>query len=268
MTDNQSPDDATGDAPVKRPTPAASAASRARRIGGVRPSAGVGPTASPVALGKEPSAPVIPANRPPVTELTGSSEPVSTVQVPESGSDGEPTVVTQVPGWFRWVPALVLTICAVVMLVLVAVTAHSVWYAKPSAASLRDQVLAAAKTCVAATNTYQYTDIPKNEAAGAKCTTGRYTSQYMSAMTKIVTPAATKLKATQSVQINAAGVEAISTAGQQWDVVLYGQTTITQASKTKKNASRIDPFALTATMQRVHGKWLISHVGLLTSASG
>ena len=169
--------------------------------------------------------------------------------------------VAQVPSALRWVPAGVLGTAAVVMIVLVLIAAHSVWYAKPSTSATRDQVLAAAKTCTARSNTYNYTSLDKDEAAAAKCTTGTYTAKFTKAFDRLVKPKAVQLKASQSVQVNAAGIETVGHS--RWTVVVYGQTRITQAGA----QPRTDPFAAEVVMQRVGGHWLIKDIKLPSAAN-
>ena len=261
MSDETTPDGTTPDgaaadgsrhATPRRPgtTPAASAASRARRIGGARPAAASRPSPS-----QAPSEPAVPPEGVQSDAADATGAPAGAARDGDRGS-GSPVVVTQAPGWLMWVPAVVLAGCAVAMAVIVAVSAHGVWYAKPSSASLRDKVLAAAKTCTAAANTYSYTTIPHDEAQGLACSTGKWTGEYRKAMASLVKPIATKLKASQSIQINDAGIEDISSSGRQWTVVVYGQTKITQAGK----PGRTDPFSAQVVMQHVDGEWLIAQI--------
>ena len=80
----------------------------------------------------------------------------------------------------------------------------------------------------------------------------------------IVKPTAPKLKASQSVQINTAGVESVSPNGSQWTVVIFGQTTIKQTGA----SARVDPFSSVVRMDHVHGAWLISSICLITAPNG
>lgn len=260
--------------PASRPrsSAAASAASRARRIGGSRPSTGQRPAGeSDTAAGTPPAesdassrGAADAAGTDDLNDTDHSSDVAAegtTTQDAAADSGARRVVVTQAPRWLRWTPAAVLSACAVVMAVLLLVAAHSVWYAKPSSSALREKVLAAAKTCTAAANTYTYLTIPKDEANGLACSTGTWSSQYRKAMKTLVTPLATKLKASQAIQINAAGIENISASGHQWTVIVYGQTKITQASA----KTRLDPFAAEVTMQEVGSKWLISNINTVAN---
>ena len=269
--------------PTRRATPAASAASRARRIGGVRPGAGTGAAAS---SGSDPDAADATtgsrvsttkagpnATRGTADRTTGaargraSSRPASARALKDEArgsTTGGVTVVTQVPGWLRWAPAIVLGACAIAMAVVLAVSSHGVWWATPSAQKTRDQVLAAAKQCTALTNTYAWNTIPADEKRGKACTTGAQSQRYVSAMENIVKPTAPKLHASQTVQVNTAGMESISSSGSQWTVVIFGQTTIRQTGA----SARVDPFSTVVRMDHVHGKWLISSICLITAPSG
>ena len=177
---------------------------------------------------------------------------------------GGATVVTQVPGWLRWMPALVLAACAIAMAVVLTISSHGVWWATPSAQKTRDQVLAAAKQCTALTNTYAWNTIAADEKKGKACTTGAQSQRYVSAMENIVKPTAPKLHASQTVQINTAGIESITSSGAQWTVVIFGQTTIRQTGA----SARVDPFSTVVRMDHAHGKWLISSICLITAPNG
>ena len=265
---------------TRRPTPAASAASRARRIGGA--------TGTRKVLSTEPE-PVEADDAKPVNTDTGRKrrkskdaaapttataerdEPVSmrkrqsrTTSARDLKTEAEANTpaVTEVPQWVRWVPAAVLSLCAVAMIVIIAVAAHGVWYAKPSTSGERDQVLAAAKKCTALANTYNYKTLPADEKRGLACTTGAWTTQYKQALTKIVIPSATQLKASQTVQINAAGIESATSSGKQWTTIIYGQLTINQTGATP----RIDPFAAIVRLDKVKSTYLVSKIDLITSS--
>ena len=271
--------------PARKPTPAASAASRARRIGGATatrpvPPVPVEPATEPAAsssgLGRwkraKDTAPAVAAGdgdggvagrglsllkRHPRTASARDLKAES--DTPPAGS----SVVTEVPAWLRWVPAIVLSICAIAMIVIIAVSAHGVWYAKPSTSGTRDEVLAAAKKCTSQTNTYNYKTLAADEKRGLACTTGQWTAQYKSALEKIVKPTAAKLKATQTVQINAAGIESVSSDASQWTTIVYGQLTINQSGATP----RVDPFAAVVRMDKVKSTYLVSKIDLITNPS-
>lgn len=277
---------------TRKPTPAASAASRARRIGGATairtvPAPEPETPVEPVTPGgrarwstkkhssAEQDAPVGPAPAANTADDGASSArrggPDLLKRHPRITSAGESkkqredgsTVVAEVPGWLRWAPAVVLSVCALAMIIIIAVSAHGVWYAKPSTTDARDKVLAAAKKCTSTTNTYNYKTLAADEKRGLACTTGAWTAQYKSALEKIVKPTATKLKASQTVQINAAGVESVSSDAGQWTTIVYGQLTINQSGATP----RVDPFAAIVRMDKVKSSYLVSKIDLITNPS-
>lgn len=248
-----------GGSAARRPTPAASAASRARRIGGATGTHKIATTQAqpePAGISTGPA----PAADERVSIRKRQPRTTSARDLKAEAQAG-PFAVTQVPEWLRWAPAVVLSVCAVAMIVIIAVAAHGVWYAKPSTTAEREQVLAAAKKCMAAANTYNYKTLPADEKRGLACTTGAWTTQYKSALDKIVKPTAVKLKASQTVQINAAGVESVSGSGRQWTTIVYGQLTINQSGATP----RIDRFAAIVRLDKVKSRYLVSKIDLITN---
>jgi hypothetical protein len=250
--------------PARRPSSAAAAASRARRIGG-RPagSAGApspGPRPAPAA---EPGEPV-----------TGGSVRLDKSSEPSAGPAGAlpppPERVEVVPAWVNWAPAAVLTVGAAVMAVLLVVVSHGVWWgpaddAAPSAAKVnttREQVLAAAKTCVATTNNYKYTDLAGYERKALACTTGHFTTVLRQTIESLVKVNAPKLKAAQTAQINRAGIEAVTPDGTQWTLIVFGQLSVVNSSYPK---GRTDPFGAQVRMEKVKGKWLMSNLSTVSS---
>jgi hypothetical protein len=244
----------TGERP-EDPTPrrsAGAAASRARRIGGrVRPA------------GAEPAAPAAGAEAPvqlhkPAADLPA---PPPELSAPPSGASA-PAVVVAVPGWLRWAPAAALSAGAVVMAVLLLVFSHGVWWAKPNGSEQRQQVLASAKTCVAASNDYKYTALDAYESKALACTTGQFRNQLKGIIERLVKVNAPRLKASQTAQISRGGVETITSDGRQWTVVLFGQLAVTN---TNYPQGRTDPFAAQVRMQKDHGKWLMSDLKTIST---
>jgi hypothetical protein len=222
--------------PARSTSPAAAAASRARRIGG-RPSgtAARQPVRREEPAGGEATRPVKPA------------KPAKPARRKRAGAE--------VPGWLRWLPAGVLSAGAVAMVVLLIVFSHGVWWAKPSGNAERDRVLAAAKTCVAKTNTYTYTALDKYRKQVQACTTGALTGQIDKTIDSLIKKYAPTLKAKQTAQINKGGIEAVSGSGDQWTLVVFGQLSVTNSNYP---SGRTDPFAAQVRMQKVRGKWLMS----------
>jgi hypothetical protein len=269
--------------PAPRPSsPSAAAARRARRIGG-RPAGTPRPDGEPEPPGptEEAAEPEGPAPTQPVSVTKPTSvepaPPVVAASAPAAGEDAElgppeprTVVITAVPAWLNWAPAAVLTAGALVMAVLLAVFSHGVWWGPDpksvpqdkSAAAVREQVLAAAKTCVATTNTYKYTDLEGYESKALACTTGEFTSQLRDTIDKVIKVNAPRLKSSQTAQINRGGIEAVTSDGKQWTVLLFGQLSVTN---TENKQPRTDPFAAEVRMNKVDGKWLMG--GLTTVSS-
>jgi O-acetyl-ADP-ribose deacetylase (regulator of RNase III) len=249
----------TGEEPAKpapKAPPAASAAARARRIGGrvgPRPAPTDGDAATPaVELGKAAK-----ADKPVAAVPSAANEPTASPADPDAP---RPAVV--IPGWLRWLPAGVLTAAAVIMAVLMIVFSHGVWWAKSSGNHVREEMLAAAKTCTVKTNTYKYTALPAYSAAVKQCTTGRLTGQINRTISTVIKKYAGPLKAVQTAQISRGAIESVSPHGKQWTVLVFGQLSVVNSNEPK---GRTDPFAAEVTMEKVHGKWLMS--GLQTVAT-
>jgi pyruvate/2-oxoglutarate dehydrogenase complex dihydrolipoamide acyltransferase (E2) component len=157
-----------------------------------------------------------------------------------------------------WLPALLLGAAALVFAILIAIDASSGSGSGSSAAGnrLREQVLAAAKQCAAQANTYDYRSLDASEAKAAACTTGVYHTENQSTFEKVIKKYAPKLHATQSAQIDTAGIENISEDGKTWTVLLFGQ--LVQTNNTTAKQGRYDPQAIEVVMTNVGGKWLVS----------
>ena len=277
------PAEPTGtDQPAGRASSAsAAAARRARRIGG-RPVGAPrpGPEADEDAQ-PEPQLAPSPARsiftkKPNAPEPAAPAAAAYAAPAPERGENGfdqhEPgtIVITAVPAWLNWAPAAVLSVGALVIAVLLIVFSHGVWWGPDpksvpqdrTPAVIREQVLAAAKTCVAAANTYQYTDLDTYESKALACTTGQFTSQLHDTIERLIKTNAPRLKSSQTAQINRGGIEAVSPDGKQWTILLFGQLSVTNS---QNKTPRTDPFAAQVRMDKVDGKWLIG--GLTTVSS-
>jgi hypothetical protein len=253
--------DPTASAAPNPPRPAAAtAAARARRIGGR-----VGPRPGPQAGAARSAAESSAAGPAGATASDAGAAPVTLSKSGRTASAGDeagPQVVAVVPGWLRWLPAEVLTAGAVIMAILMIVFSHGVWWGKANGNTVRQEMLAAAKTCVVKTNTYKYTDLPKYAAAVKQCTTGRLTGQINRTISSVIKKYAPTLKATQTAQISRGAIEAVSPEGKQWTVLVFGQLSVVNTNDPK---GRTDPFAAQVQMEKVHGKWLMS--GLTTVAT-
>jgi len=275
----------------RRPSPSASAAGRARRIGGrpaptSSPRPGdhppVGPdpavdaatVAGPVTLSKPSPTRSRSAARVAGSTARGSATPTPGKAAPNPGAGS--TLTPAAPPQdaarlrrrvdrLRWTPAAVLGLAVVALLVLLVVLSDGVYWAKQGNSSaardkVQEKVLASAKTCFASLNSYDYRTLDASLAAGLKCTTGKFTSDYRTAFKTQITANAPTAKATQSAQVNTAGVASISPNGKQWVVLIYGQLQVSNVSTAKKSP-RIDPFGAVVTLDEVANQWLISKVG-------
>jgi hypothetical protein len=235
---------------------AAAAASRARRIGGRvgsgTPAAGTAPERSSAAPGQAQPAPVSTTKRPQPTADRADTAP------------GQPVVL---PGWLRWAPAGALSAGAITMAILLIVFSHGVWWARASAQSVREQVLAAAKTCIVDTNSYKYTALDAYETKALACATGVFQGQLRDTIEKLVKKNAPKLKAQQTTEINSnsAGIESITNDGKQWTVLLFCQLKVTNSNYPN---GRTDPFGAQVTMEKVNGKWLIAKLATVSRPLG
>jgi hypothetical protein len=243
---------------ASRPSPGAQAASRARRIGG-RPRPGPAPAVSdPVhpspahrgadgrgrtATAAEPAVTAEPAAEPAVT-----AEPAAAKRAP-----------VRLPGWLDWLPAGAFAAVAAVLLVFIGLAAWDIWGGDSTdVGTQRGQVLAAAKTCMATMNTYDYRKLDDAEAKGLACTTGKLTGQYKQAMEQLIKPQAAKVHFTQTAQVNKAGVETVSSDGTQWTVLIFGQLATTN-SQTGTNTPKLTIFSARVTMQHVGDRWLVAN---------
>jgi hypothetical protein len=165
---------------------------------------------------------------------------------------------------------------------------HGVWWGKSKTENLqseRDRVLAAAKSCIATMNTYDYRKLDQAEKAGLACTTGALSKQYQDVFEKTIKPQAKAVQFTQTAQVNSAGIESVSPDGNQWVILVFGQLAITNSqtgagpapsgsaapsassapsapspspSGSAAPGPRLDPFSAQVTMQKVDGNWLVS----------
>jgi len=285
MTDTPETPETPGTPETLRPAPrpGAAAASRARRIGGGRPAP------RPAVVDEAPAGDE-PAEPPALDEPGGATEPTDSAAVtgsadldaggvdlakpsrpPRSGKplpieDGAPPAV---PPWLNWAPAGVLVAGCVVMAVLIAIFSHGVWWgpdraAPPSRSTVaqqREQVLAAAKSCVVAANDYDYRTLAAYEKRALACTTGGLTSQLKRTIESLIMKNAPTLKAKQATRITRGGIETVTPDGKQWTLLLFGQLSVVNA---KDTSGRVDPFAAQVRVEKAHGKWLLAKLTVVS----
>lgn len=289
-------------APGRTTSGKAAAARRARRIGGRPATAGpsgtdTAPTASAPATtppatsasattaaptrprpdrSAPATAPVSIRKRGSAAGPAGDAAPAATTSpagvAAQPGTAEIPVVVqTVTPAWLNWLPAAVLSAGALALAVLILVFSNGVWWgpspgAAPTGAqapnAVRERVLAAAKTCIASTNSYKYTALDAFEKKALSCSTGQFTSQLQNTIETLIKVNAPKLKSSQTAQINRGGIEAVTSDGRQWTVLLFGQLTVVNTNDSKGHT---DPFAAQVTMQKAGNKWLIAHLSTVSS---
>ena len=114
---------------------------------------------------------------------------------------------------------------------------------------------------LAATNTYSYRTLAADLSAGLAHTTGTFQAQYRRAFTSLVEPTARRVGAGQSLQVNVVGIRS-RPGPTQADLLVELQTRVTRRSA----APRLNPETVAATVDEVHGRWLLS--GVRTGGGG
>jgi uncharacterized protein HemX len=136
-----------------------------------------------------------------------------------------------------------------------------VWWAKSSTSAhreqVRQQVLAAAKTCTAAILSYDYRTLDQNERTGQACATGQLKADYTKLMDTTVKTIAPQNKAVQVLQVAKAGITSVSSDGKQWVILVYGQQSVTTSTVT---SPRLDISSASVTLNNVGGVWLVSNM--------
>jgi len=234
---------------------AAAAASRARRIGGrVR------------ASGTEPDAETQPVAKPAATsaakpaDLRKSAKSEKALSKPRVRAGG-PTASRGSGGRTAWLPAGILSAGAVAALVVLLLSAFG--GKSTSATAQRDQVLAAAKACVAASNSYSYKSLDSFERKGLACGTGTFATKFKSSVDQILKKNAPTVKQVQTFQVNTAGI--IETTATTWGVLIYGQVHVVNVGT--GSDGRTDPYGAIAVMVRKNGSWKLSQLNTLCSST-
>jgi len=133
-----------------------------------------------------------------------------------------------------------------------------------SSDSSRQHVLAVAKSCLVASNSYSYKDLDSFEKKGLACGTGTFAEQFKASVDKVIRKNAPAVKQTQTFQVNYAGIIDV-TATNRWDIMIYGQVNVTNVSTGK--TGRVDPYGAIARMVQVHGAWRLSNLATLCSTT-
>jgi hypothetical protein len=156
------------------------------------------------------------------------------------------------------------------MAILLVAFSHGVWWgpdpdAKPSAAKVaqnREQILAAAKSCVVAANDYDYRSLDAYETRALACTTGQLTAKLRTTIESLIKKNAPGIKARQTTQISRGGIETVTPDGAQWTLLLFGQLSVVNSNYPK---GRTDPFGAQVRMEKVKGKWVMSDLTVVSS---
>jgi Mce-associated membrane protein len=277
---------------------AAQAASRARRIGGSRPTPGGRPRPGPgpsetdtpdggpsdngsaVDAGDtDPDATARPAIRtrvagrrptpgPRETDDDGDDAPTRTTTktATRSGTRGSggravqpPPATSAKPSWLRWLPAGVAA-ALVVALAIVDVVMLQNWRDQPGKAERRQQLIASVNVAVAKILSYDYRHLDQDEAAASGRLTGKFRDDYVHSMDSTIKTKAPSEKAVVVGEISSAAISSVSGDGKQAVLLVLGQQTITN---TKQTTPRNEIVSLRVTAQLVHGKWLVSDLASL-----
>jgi Mce-associated membrane protein len=241
-----------GDESARRPSPGATAASRARRIGG-RP--------MPTPAGREAqrtSAPAKGDEPQPAKQSASLKKTPSDDDQPRRPLPVDLLAMQRRLDRLRWIPAVIAGLALVAVLVVGVWQSHGVWWGKKLGDTRTEQqqrVLAAAKSCTAAILSYDYKRLDQTQAAAEACITGQFKQDYDQSF-ELVRTAAPEKSASQTFQIANGGVSDVSSDGKQWVVMLYGQIGYTDS--TVKNGPRLDISTPIVTLTEVNGKWLVS----------
>jgi len=253
LPDPTAPDEIA--APARRPTPGASAASRARRIGG-RPMPGPRTGAE---VGDAPAPkPTASATKPPKTQKTPKPAKPSKPARPARPADA--AALQRRLDRLRWIPACIAALAVLAALGIGAWLSDGVWWGNKiqnNRTQQSQQVLAAAKSCAVALLSFDYRNLDESQHKGDQCATGDYRTQYDQTFNTIVRKIAPQRHATQSLQIANGGVQAISSDGQQWVILLFGQQTYADNTQTS-GTPRLDVATFAVTMTKINGAWLVT----------
>lgn len=116
-------------------------------------------------------------------------------------------------------------------------------------------VLAAARADVPVVTGYDYRHIDEDIARGLEVTTGRFSTQYESAMRDTVASLAVSSRTVQTTQVATAGL--VWLTGGKAEVLVFGQQAITNKATT---SPRLDQLTIGVEMTSKGGTWKVSDV--------
>lgn len=256
---------AVGDAPQvetttpRTPSAAATAASRARRIGGrPMPTPRTDGTAeSARAADTDVVAPAVRTTKP----KAAATPTAGPAQRPRPPASADLLAIQRRLDRLRWIPAIVAGLAVVAMLIIGTWQSHGLWWGKKLGDTRTEQqqeVLASAKTCTAAVLSYDYRTLDKSQKAAEACITTEFKTQYEQTF-DVVKQLAPQKKAVITFQVANGGVQSVSKDGNQWVVLLYGQSAYSDTT-TKAGSPRLDVSSPVVTLTKVDGKWLVSNL--------
>lgn len=188
------------------------------------------------------------------TKTTEAAGPTAKSAAPESVERTPAGSLSHRLGW-GW--TLLATALSIALIVLSVVFSHGAWWGKSAPLTQeRGAVLASAKSCIATMNTYSYKDLASAEKKALACTTGDFTATYKKAFDSQIAALAPAQQATQTFQVNNAGIARVSPDGQQFDVLVFGQiaTTNTTTGSTPRNSV----LSAMVSMHKAGGHWLVA----------
>ena len=256
----ENPDGVENAPSERRGTPAAHAASRARRIGG-RPSPTSATPTTPAATStttgrtrpKPTPAPDAPAKRP----KPGPKRSIST----ESAAKTK-RAARQRPPIGTWLPAAILAV------VLVAVLAadlswlgglkHPGGHQSSTTSADREMLLSQAKTKVALVSSYNYQHIDADAKAAEAGMIEPFKGTYDKSIQTVIKPLAAQVKAVVTCSIQTAGITSISGDGKQAVVLIYAQ--LSTENSTTSGQPRLDIATIQVTMNKQGSNWMISQL--------
>ena len=267
MSDEQNPTDEPNDT-ARRPSPGATAASRARRIGGRPMPTPAARDEQRAATGSEPAEVPAAGTQASAAQPKASKEKVAVEDAVAPAAPAAPQPRRPLPvdlvamqrrlDRLRWIPAVIAALALVAVLVIGVWQSHGVWWGKKLADTRTQQqqrVLAAAKSCTAAILSYDYKRLDQTQSAAEACITGQFKQDYDQSF-ELVRTAAPQKNASQTFEVANGGVSDVSSDGKQWVVMLYGQ--IGYTDNTVKDGPRLDISTPIVTLTQVNGKWLVS----------
>jgi len=234
---------------ARRPSPGASAASRARRIGG-RPLPGPRPPETPT--GK-------PAQAPKAATKTAPTPAPKPARQPAPRASDVAAMQRRLDR-LRWIPAGIAAIAVLAAIGIGAWLSDGVWWGSKISSNRSEhqqQVLATAKACAVNLLSYDYRNLDDSQKKGDQCATGDYRTQYDQTFNSIVRKLAPQRKATQTLQIANGGVQSVSGDGKQWVILLFGQQSYADNTQTS-STPRLDVATFAVTMTQVGRVWLVS----------